>query len=114
MKIATWNINGVRGRLPLLLKWLAKAKPDVVALQELKTPDDLFPEAELRKAGYGVVWAGERAYNGVALLARCVLYHYASVADGQAMAARGHRVATPGEVIDLAPPAPPPRSGDGP
>ena len=68
MKIATWNINGVRGRLPLLLKWLAKAKPDVVALQELKTPDDLFPEAELRKAGYGVVWAGERAYNGVALV----------------------------------------------
>jgi exodeoxyribonuclease-3 len=70
VKIATWNINGVRGRLPLLLKWLAKAKPDVVALQELKSPDDLFPEAELRKAGYGVVWAGERAYNGVALLAR--------------------------------------------
>ncbi len=70
MKIATWNINGVRGRLPLLLKWLARAKPDIVALQELKTPADLFPEDALRKAGYSVVWLGERAYNGVAILAR--------------------------------------------
>ncbi|MEQ1783754.1 MAG: exodeoxyribonuclease III [Hyphomonadaceae bacterium] len=70
VKIATWNINGVRGRLPLLLKWLKKAKPDVLALQELKSPDAFFPHEELRKAGYGVVWAGERAHNGVALLAR--------------------------------------------
>jgi exodeoxyribonuclease-3 len=70
VKIATFNINGVRGRLPLLLKWLRKAKPDIVALQELKAPHDLFPEAEIRKAGYGVVWQGEKAYNGVAILAR--------------------------------------------
>lgn len=70
VKIATWNINGVRGRLQLLLKWLAKAKPGVLALQELKCPDALFPEAELREAGYDVVWAGERACNGLALLAR--------------------------------------------
>lgn len=70
MKIATFNINGIRGRLPLLLKWLAKAKPDIVALQELKAPHDLFPEEALRKAGYGVVWLGEKAYNGVAILAR--------------------------------------------
>jgi exodeoxyribonuclease-3 len=70
VKIATWNINGICGRLPLLLKWLAKAKPDVVALQELKTPHDLFPEAEIRAAGYGVIWRGERGYNGVAILAR--------------------------------------------
>lgn len=69
LKIATWNINGVRGRLPLLLKWLAKTKPDGVALKELKCPDHLFPEADLRKAGYGVVWACERACHGVALLA---------------------------------------------
>jgi exodeoxyribonuclease-3 len=70
VKIATFNINGIRSRLPLLLQWLAKAKPDIVALQELKAPHDLFPEQALRAAGYGVIWLGERAYNGVAILAR--------------------------------------------
>jgi exodeoxyribonuclease III len=70
MKIATYNINGVRSRLPLLLDWLAKAKPDIVALQELKSQHDLFPADALRKAGYGSIWLGEKAYNGVAILAR--------------------------------------------
>jgi exonuclease III len=61
VKIATWNINGVRGRLPLLLKWPAIAKPDVLALQELQCPDALFPEAELRQTGYDVLWVGGSA-----------------------------------------------------
>lgn len=70
MKIATYNINGVNGRLPHLLAWLEKAAPDVVCLQELKTDAAKFPSAALRKAGYGAAWVGERAYNGVAILAR--------------------------------------------
>lgn len=70
MKIATYNINGVNARLPLLLGWLASSKPDIVCLQELKTPDLRFPAAALEKAGYGAVWQCDRAYNGVAILAR--------------------------------------------
>lgn len=70
MKVATYNINGVNARLPLLLAWLAETKPDVVCLQELKTPDLRFPAAALEKAGYGALWQCERAYNGVAILVR--------------------------------------------
>jgi exodeoxyribonuclease-3 len=70
MKIATYNINGVNGRLPQLLTWLHATAPDVVCLQELKTADATFPEAALIDAGYGSVWKGQKAYNGVALLAR--------------------------------------------
>ncbi|WP_419757552.1 exodeoxyribonuclease III [Acidisoma sp.] len=70
MKIATFNVNGINGRLPVLLRWLAEATPDVVCLQELKAPDDKFPEAALRDAGYGAIWLGQKAWNGVALLAR--------------------------------------------
>lgn len=70
MKIATYNVNGINGRLPVLLQWLAEAKPDIVCLQELKAPQDKFPEAALAKAGYGAVWAGQKQWNGVAILAR--------------------------------------------
>jgi exodeoxyribonuclease III len=70
IKLATFNINGVRSRLPSLLKWLAREEPDIVCLQELKAPDDAFPFAELRAAGYGAIWHGQRAWNGVAILAR--------------------------------------------
>ncbi len=70
MKVATFNINGVNGRLERLLEWLAHAQPDVVCLQETKTPDARFPKAALARAGYGAVYRGERAYNGVAILAR--------------------------------------------
>ena len=70
MKIATWNVNGVNGRLARLLDWLALAKPDVVCLQELKAPDDRFPQAALADAGYGAVWHGQKSWNGVAILAR--------------------------------------------
>jgi len=71
MKIATFNINSIRGRLPRLLEWVAEAHPDVVCLQELRIFDDEFPLATIRDAGYGVVWKGQKPrYNGVAILAR--------------------------------------------
>ncbi|GAC1532739.1 MAG: exodeoxyribonuclease III [Vulcanimicrobiaceae bacterium] len=70
MKIATYNVNGVNGRLPVLLEWLAAAKPDVVCLQELKAPQEKFPEAAIRDAGYGAIWLGQKSWNGVAILAR--------------------------------------------
>jgi exodeoxyribonuclease-3 len=70
MKIATFNVNGVNGRLPVLLRWLAETKPDVACLQELKAPQDKFPEAAIRQAGYGVIWHGQKSWNGVAILAR--------------------------------------------
>lgn len=70
MKIATFNVNNINARLPHLLAWLKKAKPDVVCLQELKCETSAFPESALRRAGYGAVWEGERSWNGVAILAR--------------------------------------------
>jgi exodeoxyribonuclease-3 len=70
MIIAAFNINGVNGRLPILLRWLEEASPDVACLQELKASDDRFPAAALAQAGYGAVWHGQKAYNGVAILAR--------------------------------------------
>jgi len=70
MKFATFNINNINRRLPNLLRWLRAAKPDVVALQELKSADTDFPRSEIEKAGYGAVWRGERTWNGVAILAR--------------------------------------------
>ena len=70
MKIATYNVNGVNGRLPVLLRWLAEAKPDVVCLQELKAPQEKFPQAAIREAGYGAIWHGQKSWNGVAILAR--------------------------------------------
>lgn len=70
MKIATFNVNGVNGRLPVLLRWLALAKPDVVCLQELKAASDNFPRSEIEKAGYGAVWHGQKSWNGIAILAR--------------------------------------------
>jgi exodeoxyribonuclease-3 len=70
MKIATYNVNGVNGRLPVLLEWLAASQPDVVCLQELKAPQERFPEAALREAGYGAIWHGQKSWNGVAILAR--------------------------------------------
>ncbi|WP_176596223.1 MULTISPECIES: exodeoxyribonuclease III [Sphingobium] len=68
MKIATYNVNGINGRLPVLLRWLEMAEPDIVCLQELKAPQDRFPEAAIRDAGYDVVWHGQSRWNGVAIL----------------------------------------------
>ena len=70
MKIATYNINDVNKRLGSLIGWLRAAKPDVVALQELKAADREFPKAAIEKAGYGAVWRGQKTWNGVAILAR--------------------------------------------
>jgi exodeoxyribonuclease-3 len=70
LKLATWNLNGIGSRLPHLLDWLARERPDVVALQELKAPDAAFPVQALEEVGYGAIWQGQRAWNGVALLAR--------------------------------------------
>jgi exodeoxyribonuclease-3 len=70
MKIATYNVNGVNGRLPVLLRWLAETAPDVVCLQELKAPQDKFPEQALLDAGYKAIWHGQKSWNGVAILAR--------------------------------------------
>ena len=70
MKIATFNVNGVNGRLERLIEWLAEARPDVACLQELKSPDEKFPVRAIEKAGYGAIWHGQARWNGVALLAR--------------------------------------------
>ena len=70
MKIATFNVNGVNGRLPVLLRWLAETQPDIACLQELKAPQERFPEAAVRAAGYHAIWHGQKSWNGVAILAR--------------------------------------------
>ena len=70
MRIATWNVNSLRVRLPQLLEWLGARAPDVVALQETKLVDEAFPAAELLAAGYQSVFSGQKTYNGVAILAR--------------------------------------------
>src|SRR6201981_3397383 len=70
MRIATYNGSGTNGRLASLLGWLEEAAPDIVCLQELKAPDEKFPAAALRAAGYGAVWHGEKSWNGGAILAR--------------------------------------------
>lgn len=87
MKIATFNINNVNKRLPNLLAWLRTAKPDVVCIQELKAAEHEFPRAAFEKAGYGSVWRGEKAWNGVAILAR----------DAEPIATRGE---LPGDADD--------------
>src|SRR5262245_60628038 len=72
IKIATYNINGIRPRLHHLLEWLAKESPDVACLQELKATDLQFPAAAIREAGYESIWHGQQSWNGVAILARGV------------------------------------------
>ena len=70
MKIATYNVNGVNGRLPRLLDWLRETTPDVVCLQEIKTTDEKCPAAALAQAGFGSIWHGQRSHHGVAILAK--------------------------------------------
>jgi len=70
LKIATYNINGIRARLGALLEWLEREKPDVVCLQELKAPDEAFPQSDIEQRGYGALWHGQKSWNGVAILAR--------------------------------------------
>ena len=70
MKLATWNVNSLNVRLPQVLDWLAANPVDALCLQELKLTDDKFPEAAFTEAGYHAVWAGQKTYNGVAILSR--------------------------------------------
>ena len=70
LRIATFNVNGIRSRLPHLLQWLEREQPDVACLQELKAPDEAFPVEAVHAAGYGAIWHGQRSWNGVAILAR--------------------------------------------
>ncbi len=70
MKIASWNVNSLKVRLPQVLDWLASASPDVLALQETKTVDEAFPQVELEAAGYHLTFSGQKTYNGVAILAK--------------------------------------------
>ena len=70
MKIATYNVNGINSRLPVLLRWLQETRPDVACLQELKAPNEKFPEAALLQAGYHALWLGQKSWNGVAILSR--------------------------------------------
>ncbi len=70
MRIATYNVNGINGRLDVLLAWLAQAQPDIVTLQELKATDDRFPADAIAAAGYDAVWHGQKSWNGVAILSR--------------------------------------------
>jgi exodeoxyribonuclease-3 len=70
VRIATFNVNGVRSRLSNLTAWLKEDAPDIVCLQELKAPDEMFPLAAIRDAGYGAIWHGQKSWNGVAILTR--------------------------------------------
>ncbi len=70
MKIATYNVNGINARLPVLLKWLEESRPDVACLQELKAPDEKFPLEAITDAGYQALWHGQKSWNGVAILTR--------------------------------------------
>lgn len=70
MKIATYNVNGVNGRLPVLLRWLDETAPDIVCLQELKAPQEKFPLQAIQDAGYNAIWHGQKSWNGVAILAK--------------------------------------------
>jgi len=74
LKIATWNVNSLRVRLPHVLSWAADNRPDVLCLQETKIVDGDFPVEEIRQAGYEVVYAGQKTYNGVAVLSRSALH----------------------------------------
>jgi len=87
LKLATWNVNSLKVRLPHLLGWLAADPPDIVCLQETKTEDAKFPSAEIEAAGYHVAWSGQKTYNGVAIVSRKpvteVSYGIAGFADEQ-------------------------------
>jgi exodeoxyribonuclease-3 len=70
MRIVTYNVNGVNARLPVLLRWLEAAKPEVVCMQELKAPEEKFPEQAFADLGYKAIWHGQKSWNGVAILSR--------------------------------------------
>jgi exodeoxyribonuclease-3 len=75
MRIATFNVNGISSRLPALLAWLEEKQPDVACLQELKAPQEKFPEAAIKELGYHAIWLGQKSWNGVAILTRGAAAH---------------------------------------
>ena len=103
MKIASWNVNSLKVRLPHLIRWLADAQPDIVALQETKLEDAKFPVDELAAAGYRAVYSGQKTYNGVAILARDELVDVVTDVPGLDDPQRRILAATVGDlrVIDL-------------
>src|SRR5687768_13241659 len=70
MRIVTYNLNGIRARLPRLIEYLDEQKPEVVCLQEIKCDDDAFPIGDIQGTGYRAIWHGQKGFNGVAILAR--------------------------------------------
>ena len=70
MKIATYNVNGISSRLPVLMQWLKETSPDVACLQELKAPQEKFPESAIKDGGYHAIWHGQKSWNGVAILSK--------------------------------------------
>jgi len=82
MKIATWNVNSIKARLPRVVEWLAEARPDVVLLQETKCVDDAFPRMEIEELGYNIALCGQKTYNGVAILSKRPLEDVICVLDG--------------------------------
>jgi exodeoxyribonuclease-3 len=97
-RLATWNVNSLKVRLPHLLAWLARARPDVVCLQETKTEDRNFPLAEIESAGYRVLYCGQKTYNGVAILSRAALSHETRAIPGFADEAKRVIAASAGDV----------------
>jgi exodeoxyribonuclease-3 len=75
VKVATYNVNGINGRLPVLLRWLAEEQPDIVCLQELKASDEKFPLQPLQDLGYDAIWQGQKSWNGVAILSKVGQIH---------------------------------------
>lgn len=98
MKIASWNVNSLRVRLPHVLRWLEAESPDLLGLQETKLPDERFPEEELAAAGYHVLRSGQATYNGVALLSRTPLQAPATELDGMSDPQRRVLAATAGGI----------------
>ncbi len=82
MKLATWNVNSIKVRLPQLLDWLATARPDVLCVQELKGEEPKFPRVELEAAGYSCAVSGQKTYNGVAIVSRALLENVAEGIPG--------------------------------
>ena len=82
MKLATWNVNSLRVRLPHLLEWIGRERPEVVCLQETKTEDANFPAQELEQAGYQSLFAGQKTYNGVAILTRAAASNVVGAVPG--------------------------------
>jgi exodeoxyribonuclease-3 len=98
MKIATWNVNSLNVRLPQVLAWLEAERPDILALQETKIVDEKFPRAEIEQAGYQVAYAGQRTYNGVALISRTPVTDIATDIPGLDDPQRRVLAATVGDV----------------